>query len=183
MFIIQTERLLLRDLLEGDWPVMHRLRSDPKVTRFLDYIRSENEAETQTWLRNTIKHNQCSPRLSYNLTIVHQADGKIIGWIGIGRADNPVHGDLDFAYALLPDFWGQGYTTEALDALLTFAFRQPDVQRIFGECAVENIASRRVMEKVGLRLEQAASPAHQATAQPQQELRYSIIAAHWQQRQ
>ena len=50
MFAIQTKRLIRRDLLQDDWYVMHSLRFNPTVTHFIDYIKSETEAETRQWV-------------------------------------------------------------------------------------------------------------------------------------
>ena len=53
MFAIKTKRLILRDLLEEDGPVLYQLRSNPAVTRHIDYIKSETGADTFEWLRGT----------------------------------------------------------------------------------------------------------------------------------
>ena len=132
---------------------MHQLRANPIVTRYIHYIRSETEAETYPWILGTVVHNARISRLSYNLVIVRLVPDQVMGWIGIGRSSKPTWGDLDFGYALLPDFWGKGYMSEALEALLGYAFEYLGAQRIFGECESTNGASARVMEKVGLRLE------------------------------
>ena len=184
MFAIKTKRLMLRDLLEEDWQAMHKLRSDPVVTKFIDYIKSETEAETRQWLCNTRGHNARKPRLSYNLTIVRQEDEQVIGWIGMGQPSHSTHGDLDFGYALLPAYWGRGYMAEALQALLDYAFEQLGATQSFGECDAANVASARVMEKVGLHLEPRAQNVQGATEEPtgEDELRYIITREEWRQR-
>jgi RimJ/RimL family protein N-acetyltransferase len=151
LFEVKTERLNLRDILEKDWEVMHRLRSDPEVTRYFETIKSVTEEETKAWVRGTIHHNSLDPRSSYNLAIIRQSDHKILGWIGIGQADGEATSVLDFGYAILPTYWGCGYATEALSGIVDFAFEQLNTEQIFGECDRNNLASARVMENAGLR--------------------------------
>lgn len=178
MFTLETPRLILRDLAPQDEVAMHLLRSDPAVTRYCEYIASETPAQTRRWLHDTMAHNAAEPRLSYNLAIVRRSDGCVIGWIGIGRAQDPALGELDFGYALRPAFWGQGYATEALVALLGYAFRHLGAARIFGECDAENVASARVMEKAGLRLVKPTAGDGDGES-----LCFAASAAEWAQRQ
>ena len=130
---------------------MHLLRSDPVVTRYCEYMASSTPEEARAWVQDTMVHNAMEPRFSYNLAIVRREDGCVMGWIGIGRAKDPTLGELSFGYALRPAFWGQGCMTEALTALLGFAYEELGAASIQGECAAENPASARVMEKAGLR--------------------------------
>lgn len=151
MFQLETKRLRLRDLLESDLEAMHKLRSNPDVTRYIDYIESKSINDTREWISGTIQHNSLVPRRSYNLVIDRSIDRAIIGWIGLGQSSDQTKGDMNFGYALLPEYWGQGYVTEALTAIIDFAFDELGVVRIFGECHIKNFASARIMEKVGLR--------------------------------
>jgi RimJ/RimL family protein N-acetyltransferase len=177
MFLLETPRLILRDLLPQDAAPMHLLRSDPVVTRYCDYIASETPEQAETWVRDTMVHNAAEPRLSYNLAIVRRSDGCIMGWIGIGQANDPALGELSFGYAMRPDFWGQGYMTEALTALLGCAFRQWGAQSVQGECDAANPASARVMEKAGLRFIKR-TPEEDGS----ESLWYAATAAEWQAR-
>jgi RimJ/RimL family protein N-acetyltransferase len=151
MFALETERLWLRDLLPQDAAPMHLLRSDRVVTRYCAYIESETPEQAEAWVRDTMVHNATMPRLSYNLAIVGKADQAVLGWIGIGQASDPTLGELSFGYALRPAYWGQGYMTEALTALLGYAFDALEAQSVQGECDAANPASARVMEKAGMR--------------------------------
>jgi ribosomal-protein-alanine N-acetyltransferase len=84
--------------------------------------------------------------------IALQSTGQIIGGITLGVFDRAA-GEAAFSYLLNRAMWGQGYATEALSEMLRFGFTQLGLRRIADSCAVENIASARVMEKCGLRLE------------------------------
>jgi ribosomal-protein-alanine N-acetyltransferase len=173
MFEVKTQRLALRDLLKEDQQVMHRLRSDPDVIRHMEYLRSDTAAETWTWILETIEHNSLNPRQSYNLVIKRRSDNRILGWIGIGQATGELPGVLDFGYALLPEFWGQGFATEALSAVLRIGFESLGADRIFGECDPNNPASGRVMEKAGMSMTGQSEPGHQ------QDLRFVVNRETW----
>lgn len=151
---------------------MHLLRSDRTVTEYIDYIISETEEESRQWVLGTMEHNAKEPRLSYNLTIVRQSDQQILGWIGIGAAEDPERGELDFGYALLPAYWGQGYATEALASLLEFAFVSLGVSLIYGECNVHNTGSARVMEKAGMQLKERVTEIDDESGETLEDFRY-----------
>jgi RimJ/RimL family protein N-acetyltransferase len=150
-FRLETTRLCLGDLIASDLESIHMLRSHPEVIRYFPGIRSDHLTDTQSWLEETIKHNSRVPRRSYNLAILKKPELIVIGWIGIGNMKEGLPGDLDFGYALLPDYWGMGYASEALNAVINFAFIDLDASRLFGECDLKNAASARVMENAGLK--------------------------------
>jgi len=151
-----THRLILRSFEESDGEPLHEVRSDPEVGRYSNY-HSNTEEETRGWLAETLEYDRAhcgDPARAYNLAIILKAEGRLIGWIGIGRPSRPaLPGELDFGYALSRRDWGQGYMTEAVQALLAFGFRTLHAQRIFAECQPPNVASARVMEKAGMRYE------------------------------
>ena len=173
MFEIKTQRLALRDILKEDQAVLHRLRSDPEVIRYMEYLRSDTTAETWAWILETIEHNSRKPRQSYNLVIKRRSDNQILGWIGIGQATGEPAGVLDFGYALFPEFWSQGYATESLSGIIKIGFERLGADLIFGECDSNNPASRRVMEKAGLRME------GQRETGNQNDLRFAINRGTW----
>jgi len=95
MFKIKTASLVLRDIAAADGEVLHSQRSDPTVTRCVDYIRSDNEAESRDWLQGTMQHHSLSSRLSNTLSIVRRSDEQVLGWIGIGQASEEGKGVLE----------------------------------------------------------------------------------------
>jgi ribosomal-protein-alanine N-acetyltransferase len=63
------------------------------------------------------------------------------------------HSRAEIGYALSRRYWGEGYMSEAVNAVIEFGFREMLLNRIMARCEVNNIASARVMEKVGMQLE------------------------------
>jgi [ribosomal protein S5]-alanine N-acetyltransferase len=93
-----------------------------------------------------------TPRRCYSLAMVTQQDDRLIGRCGfdLGGPDMP-EGML--GYALHRDLWGQGYTTEAVRALIGFGFGTLGLHRMWADADPRNVGSWRVMEKVGMRRE------------------------------
>jgi ribosomal-protein-alanine N-acetyltransferase len=153
MSIITTERLLLRDFVEVDWESVYTFLTDPEVTRYMHFA-SYSEADLWKWFTWCLDNSQQVHPDAYNWAIVLRVSNQGIGWFGIGSPSEPTRdGERDFGYALHRQYWGQGYMTEALQAVLNFEFEELGSTRIFATCEIENIASARVMEKAGMKYE------------------------------
>ena len=70
----------------------------------------------------------------------------LIGMFGL----HPMKLKIEVGYALARPYWGKGYMTETLRAVIVWAFTQPDIFRVQAFCDVENLGSARVMEKAGM---------------------------------
>lgn len=149
---ITTDRLHIRDLIKDDAEAMHQLRTDPRVYHF-NHFGPETPQETYQWVVETMAYNRRPDRNSHNCAIVLAATGQVIGWIGFGTSEReraPI-GEVGFGYALMPEFWNQGFTTEALRATLDFIFSATAAESAADHCNIGNIASARVMQKAGMR--------------------------------
>jgi RimJ/RimL family protein N-acetyltransferase len=151
----QTERLLIRDFRAGDRAAVSQWRSDPEVMRYLDQPLGR---DPDAWFNAILRFTAQEPRGSHDAAIVLRATGEVIGWIGIGRTVDPGAGDLVVGYALGRAWWGNGYMTEALIAVLEYGFTRLGARTISAQYYVANSKSARVMEKAGMR------PAGQATS-------------------
>src|SRR5512146_1366713 len=84
--------------------------------------------------------------------IVDRLNAHVIGTIGL-TSYMAQHARAELGFAIARPYWNQGYTTEAVRALLGFALHDLGLNRIEAFCKVENIGSARVMEKAGMQLE------------------------------
>jgi RimJ/RimL family protein N-acetyltransferase len=125
-------------------------KSDPDVVRYTDEDPHTPETARE-WLQGAIHHNRLADRIAYNLAICLRDTDEIIGWIGIGPSDRRRPREQSLGYQLNRSHWGKGYATEALRAVLGFAFRELGAHRVFSHCEPANVASARVMEKAGMR--------------------------------
>jgi RimJ/RimL family protein N-acetyltransferase len=147
--ILETGRLLLREFDEGDAQAFYPLGSDPAIIRYtgdpggglksvehaLEILRSHPLAD---YRRHGFGRWAC----------VHKADGALIGFAGLKHLDEL--GELDVGYRLLPAYWGRGLATEASQAAVDHGFTRLGLGRIIGLVDPKNVASVRVLEKLGM---------------------------------
>ena len=81
--------------------------------------------------------------------VEHDGDGIIIGVVSCTRTANPA--EVSVGYDIAPSYWGLGYATEALSTAVEHLLSVPGVLLVCADTAVDHLASRRVMEKAGLR--------------------------------
>lgn len=180
MFELRTARLVLRDMLAEDTALVEALSAEPSVTRYQSWLRLDDAQHAQRWVADVMHHNVSEPRGAYNLAIVERATGRGIGWIGWGTPSDGNETAYSFGYALLPACWNRGYMSETLAAMLRWSFENTERSRIYGECAASNVASRRAMEKAGLRLIAHWEEPDDLTGEMQQQLRLAITGQEWQ---
>ena len=89
------------------------------------------------------------PRHRYNLAVILKADKRLIGSVRIGILSEE-NREADLGYGIDPEYWGRGYATEAVGALIDFGFLELKLHRIVARCDRDNVASRRVMERLGM---------------------------------
>jgi len=147
---IETERIILRKMSLNDAKDMFEYAQDPTISKYTGWYPHNSIQDSKLFLRYTInsyKNNQVS-----NWGIVHKADQKFIGTAGFIDW-NIEHARAEIGYTLSRKYWGKGYMTEVVNAIIYFGFRTMILNRIEARCIIENIASARVMEKVGMKYE------------------------------
>jgi ribosomal-protein-alanine N-acetyltransferase len=146
-----TPRLVLRELDANDAPEIQGYAGNVEVVRHLDWGPNSPE-DTAQFLATVSVARGAAPRMAYHLAIVLKTGGRLIGGCRI-EIRSPAHRSGDLGYVLARHAWGQGYATEATRALLEFGFERLALHRIWAMCDVENHASARVLEKIGMRRE------------------------------
>ena len=149
--ILETERLLLRhhvlDYLDALWA----LYCNAEITKYIpDAPRSYEEArdELEWHMHGHPRH----PELGLWATI-HKETGKFIGRCGLLPWEIEGQQEVEIAYTLSQEYWGQGLATEAAKSILDYGFEKLKLRRLICLIDPENIASQRVAEKIGMRLE------------------------------
>lgn len=146
--MLKTERLYLRELTSEDIENVHELHSMPETDEFNTLGIPENIHTTEKILADWLILQKQEPRNSFIFCLEKNDDRKFIGLIAI------VLGKINYRTAEVwfkthKDYFRQGYTTEALTQILNYGFNELKLHRIEAGCAVENIASRKTLEKVG----------------------------------
>lgn len=149
--MLTTDRLVLREYHDNDWIAMHEYSADPEVVRYTLWG-PNTEKETQSYLWVCQLYQQIKPRLNYGLAVTLKVDDILIGGSGLYNL-NLDHHEGELGYCFNRQYWGQGFATEASHALLEFGFNELGLHRIYATCDPVNIASRRVLEKIGMRQE------------------------------
>ena len=141
--IIETKRLILRRFSEQDAKEIYEGYVNQE--KFLYYANKEKRTlEEEIESLNGINEKYNNPEY-YNWLITTKEDKKIIGAINL-NVDN-YNESVEFNYAIDDRYEGKGYMTEALEAVKNYCLNEVRVNRIFGGCEINNLASKRVMEK------------------------------------
>jgi RimJ/RimL family protein N-acetyltransferase len=148
---IQTTRLLLRELTEADADAVYLLNRNPEVVRYLGEPVLQNPEHALAILRSHILPQYRLYGVG-RFAVIQQSDGAFVGWCGLKYSAELA--EYDLGYRLHSQHWGLGYATEAARAVLEWARQAlPPTARIVGRVHVDNAASARVLQKLGLRFE------------------------------
>ena len=146
MAILETERLILRPLTVEDYQACFKWCGDARVNEYMIYPLYKKAEDVKEWLKTL---NTDEKHIDYGFVL--KETGKLIGSGGIYY-----HEERDIwsiGYNLAFDAWGKGYTTEAISKIIEYAKNRFNIKEIYGTFAVDNIGSRRVMEKLGMTFE------------------------------
>lgn len=149
--MIQTSRLLLRPFLQDDLDFLIRLFQDRQVMEFSNGLRSPEESEI--WLENQIKSQNGINGYSH-LAIQLRSNSELIGYCGIAELPIPDHQtEMEIGYRLSPEFWDNGFATEAAIAVRDYAFNELSLARLVALVDPGNDRSIKVAQKLGMKFE------------------------------
>lgn len=151
MIRLETERLILRDYAEDDFDAYCRLKMDDKTMYYLQDIQLHSLEEGKESFAEVLADEQSSNRQFYFLHMEQKDTHAQVGSIGYTVVSHtPLGKIVHLGYFTYPQFWGRGYTSEALQKVLEYAFTQGNVYRVTTGCLAENKGSERVMQKNGM---------------------------------
>lgn len=142
---IETDRLILREFTDYDLPALYDIESNIKVVQYLQWGPHTHE-QTHEHLQMMISVRYEHPRTNYYLAIILKETDTLMGAICLEDSHD---GTGNFGYILHPSYWGNGYATEAAHGIIRFGF-DLGMHTIWADCHIDNHASIRVLEKVGL---------------------------------
>jgi ribosomal-protein-alanine N-acetyltransferase len=151
MKILETDRLILRRLLPGDLDSLYALYCDPEVSKYIpDAPRTyeETREELEWFMNGHPKH----PELGLWATI-HKGTGKFIGRCGLLPWTIDGQNEVEVAYLLAKEVWGQGLGTEAAWAIAYYGFGQLQLSRLICLIDQDNQASIKVATNIGMTFE------------------------------
>ncbi|MES0057197.1 GNAT family N-acetyltransferase [Mesorhizobium sp. M0078] len=145
---LRTQRLLMREWKDEDVEPFARMNDDSRVVRYV--ARLGDRIAIDAWVSAQLHHFK---RYGYGLWALETLDAAgFIGFCGLIKVPYVAHFTpaVEIAWRLHPDCWGRGYATEAAIAALTFGFQDLKLDQIVANAAVDNVESRRVMERLGM---------------------------------
>ena len=148
MTILETERLSLRTWKQDDLSNLLELCSDPEVMRY--FPNTLDEQGTKAFLKRLM---EMYDKHGYTYFAAEQKDtGAFVGFIGLAYQDyaSPCTPAIDIGWRLLPEAWGNGFATEGAKACLAFGFQAKKLDTIVSVCSTTNVASERVMQRIGM---------------------------------
>lgn len=139
--VIETRRLRLRPMADGDLDALSAITSDPAVMAFVGDGQPLSRASTAEWITNAAASLPDTGLGSR--AVVHAESGALIGWAGlVWRADEEV---VELLYGFARQFWGQGLASEAAHAIIDSS-QAPSIDATIDP---SNAASRRILDKLG----------------------------------
>ncbi|MEM6763438.1 MAG: GNAT family N-acetyltransferase [Bacteroidota bacterium] len=158
--IFETKRTFLRPFLVEDAEDLFELNADPEVLQFTGDKPFLSIAEARTFIRSYKEYT----KYGYGRwAIIRKKDYELLGWCGLKY--DPKTTNTDLGFRLKRTYWNMGFATETASASLQIGFCAYELPEIIGRAVTENLASIRVLEKVGMefshKTELAGKPAKQ----------------------
>ena len=148
---LETDRLILRRFTTDDADLLVELDADPEVMRYINGGEPTSRAEVvDEVLPAFLRYYERYPGYGF-WAAIEKSSGQFVGWFHFRPAKDAPPGEVELGYRFRKAAWGQGYAAEGSRALIEKGFTDFGVQRVVASTMVVNVASRRVMEKAGLR--------------------------------
>ena len=155
----KTERLILREYALTDSENLYRLFKEDFVSTYEAHLQFNSVSEVEDYIRFHVNNAKSANRTHHYYAIELQNTRVFLGSIGYSFVEEQIiDGNCgrvtELEYYLLEEHWNKGYMTEALKKVISLAFMDGNILRIFAQCHVENTASEGVMIKCGMRKSQ-----------------------------
>jgi RimJ/RimL family protein N-acetyltransferase len=148
---LQTDRLLLRRFTEKDVDLLVDLDGDAEVMRFITGGRPTSREEIETEIMPAFLWYYDNFEGFGFWAAIEKVSGEFLGWFHLRPKEGASSDEPELGYRLRRSEWGKGFATEGSRALIRKGFTELGVRRVVASTMTVNVASRRVMEKSGLR--------------------------------
>ena len=155
---LETDRLILRRFTEADVDHLVALDGDPEVMRYVTGgIPTPRDVIENEILPHWLRYYARGDRYGF-WAAIEKATGDFLGWFHFRPLPGAADDEPELGYRLRRSAWGQGYGTEGARALVRKGFAEFGVRRVVASTYQDNRGSRRIMEKVGMRLVRSYRP-------------------------
>ncbi len=151
--ILETERLILRQMLPSDAEAMFKLDSNPNVVKYLGnkpFTSIEQSINLIHYVRKQYVENGIG-----RFSVVLKENNEMIGWAGIKFVtdiENNQTNFYDLGYRLHEEHWGKGYASEATKAWLDYFFQTMKLPVLVASVNIDNLGSNKIVKKFGFQL-------------------------------
>ncbi len=150
MLIFETPRLIVRTVLEADFPNIFRMQSDPDTMRFIRAPTNDEQLVRDRIAAWETYREKC-PGLGVFM-LENNSDGAFVGYVTARHVDyNPENQEFEVGYSLAPEWWGQGLASEIVPPLSQYLFEISGAEHLVAFTDPANAASIRVLLKSGFR--------------------------------
>jgi RimJ/RimL family protein N-acetyltransferase len=177
----ETERLVLRFFVDGDLDALLDMQSRENVTRYLNWGPMSRDQARQLLDRIKTLTGIDDDGDGLRLAGVTKDSGTLIGDFSLWRTSRE-YNQGEIGFVVHPDHQGRGYAQEAMTALLAVGFEEVGFHRIVGRCDARNVASARLLERLGLRREAHLRENELIRGEWTDELLYAVLGTEWTQR-
>jgi RimJ/RimL family protein N-acetyltransferase len=168
--------LLIRPFKREDWHDLYAYTSNPEVWRFLS-SEPYTKDDARRYVNDAVSSQERANAL-FDLAIVLKANDHMIGHMSF-RVYNQLYRTREIGWVVSPFFQNQGYATEAAAALLNYGFGSLNLHRVVADCDTRNVASFRVMERLGMRREGHFVKNTLIRGEWQDQYSYAILEEEW----
>jgi len=146
---ISTNRTRLRLIKFSDLISIHNLHTLPETDKYNALGIPNNREETKSIITPWVAENELNTIKNYTFAIENRLDYDFIGLFGL-KLGSEKYRRGEIWFKILPSYWNQGIATEVLAKMIDYGFDELNLHRIQAGCAVDNIGSIKVLEKVGM---------------------------------
>jgi len=146
--ILETNRLILRELNVCDSKVFYELNLNPNVIKYTGDKAFEDVSEAKKFLCN---YKDYEINGFGRWAVIDKNNGEFLGWCGLKYV--PKLNETDIGFRFFEKYWNKGFATESAKACLNYGFENFNLKTIIGRAMAENTASIKVLEKIGLKYE------------------------------
>ena len=144
--ILETKRTILCHLTPEDAAIFYLLNLNPDVLKFTGDVPFQSIEEARIFLKNYDQYERYGVG---RLAVIEKESNKFIGWCGLKYS--PEKREYDLGFRFFQSFWKQGFATETALACINYGFNAFSLPEIIGRAMTENIASVKVLEKIGMK--------------------------------
>lgn len=141
---LETDRLYLREFTLNDAEILHEMHQDPAINKYIGDPIPWHSVEQANYILANVLLPQYENNIGRWACHLKEND-EFIGWCGLKKVDD----EIDLGYRFIQKYWGNWYATESAKAVLEYGVKLK-LPNIIGRADVENIASVKVLEKIGL---------------------------------